>query len=65
MSDLMSKPQTDAARDSEKTSAVPALDAAPALAMLRAGSTARALRRRFSATRLQIEDNSFRPFRVY
>jgi hypothetical protein len=66
MSDLTFKPEAAANRVGEKTLAVPAiLNGAPGTAALRVGPGARALRRRFSATRLQVEDDGFRLFRVY
>ena len=37
----------------------------PATSGLRVGPGARSLRRRFNATRLQVEDDGFRLFRVY
>jgi hypothetical protein len=66
MSELTFKPEAAANRVGEKTLAVPAImNGAPASIALRVGRGARALRRRFNATRLQVEDDGFRLFRVY
>jgi len=66
MSELNFKPEAAADRVGEKTLAVPAfLNGAPAGMAMRLGPGARALRRRFNATRLQVEDDGFRLFRVY
>ncbi|MCC7462425.1 MAG: hypothetical protein IT480_08180 [Gammaproteobacteria bacterium] len=64
MSELTFQPEAAAQRVGEKTLAVPALiNGTPAGNGRRPGT--RGLRRRFNATRLQIEDDGFRLFRVY
>jgi hypothetical protein len=66
MSELTFKPEAAANRVGEKTLAVPAfMNGAPASVGMRLGPGARSLRRRFNATRLQVEDDGFRLFRVY
>jgi hypothetical protein len=66
MSELTFKPETAANRVGEKTLAVPALmSGTPSSSGLRSGPGARSLRRRLNATRLQVEDDGFRLFRVY
>jgi hypothetical protein len=66
MSELTFKPEAATQRVGEKTLAVPAfMNGTPAGIGLRPGPGGRSLRRRFNATRLQIEDDGFRLFRVY
>ncbi len=66
MSELTFKPEAAAQRVGEKPLAVPAfMSGTPATSGLRVGPGARSLRRRFNATRLQVEDDGFRLFRVY
>jgi hypothetical protein len=67
MSDLNFKTESPALQAGDKQISVPALDDAAAVgAAARGGSSGRAVRRRFNATRLaQPIDDGFRPFRVY
>lgn len=66
MSELNFKPATLGGLAGDKSVAVPALDAgASAGSGARPGAQARRQRRRFSSTRLKLEDSGFRPFRVY
>lgn len=66
MSELTFKPESAANRVGEKPLAVPEfLSGTPSSIGLRLGPGARSLRRRFNATRLQVEDDGFRLFRVY
>ena len=66
MSELNFKPEAAANRVGEKTLAVPAfLNGMPAAMAIQSGPSGRALRRRFNATRLHVEDDGFRLFRVY
>jgi hypothetical protein len=66
MSELTFKPEAATQRVGEKTLAVPAfMSGTPSSIGLRLGPGARSLRRRFNATRLQVEDDGFRLFRVY
>lgn len=66
MSELTFNPDAAPQRVGEKTPAVPACrNGTPSGIGLRVGPGARSLRRRFNATRLQIEDDGFRLFRVY
>jgi hypothetical protein len=63
MSQLLLKPEPDVERTGDKVTAVPAPTARTTFTgMHRVG---RRLHRRFSATRWLVEDNSFRPFRIY
>lgn len=65
MSKLLLKPEPDGIRGDDRLLAVPTLVAAPTVDALAGHATGRALRRRFSATRLRFEDSGFRPFRIY
>jgi hypothetical protein len=66
MSDLTFKPEAATHRVGEKPLAVPAfMSGASSGSGLRFGPGAGNLRCRFNATRLQIEDDGFRLFRVY
>jgi hypothetical protein len=67
MSELNFKPESPGLSAGDKLISVPALDDAAAVgAAARGGNDGRAVRRRFSATRLaQPIDDGFRPFRVY
>jgi hypothetical protein len=66
MSELNFKPEAAANRVGEKMLAVPAfMSGTPSHLGTRLGPGARSLRRRFNATRLQVEDDGFRLFRVY
>jgi hypothetical protein len=65
MSKLLLKSEPEGIRGDDKLLAVPALQGAPMVDTLASHATGRSLRRRFSATRLRFEDNSFRPFRIY
>jgi hypothetical protein len=66
MSDLTFKPEAATNRVGERTLAVPAFMSGTSSSIgLRPGLGAGGLRCRFNATRLQIEDDGFRLFRVY
>jgi hypothetical protein len=67
MSELNFKPEPTSATAGDRLISVPALDNAAAIAgAARHGRSTRAVRRRFSVTRLaQPIDDGFRPFRVY
>jgi hypothetical protein len=67
MSNLTLKPETASLQAGDRLIGVPTLDDAAAMAAAaRNGNGARAVRHRFSATRLaQPIDDGFRPFRVY
>jgi hypothetical protein len=67
MSNLNFKPESVSPMPGDRLIAVPALDNAAAIAAAaRHGQSTRAVRRRFSVTRLaQPIDDGFRPFRVF
>ena len=66
MNALNFKPAVGASLAGDKTVAVPALDAGASIASTsRSNGLGRMQRRRLNATRLQLEDNGFRLFRVY
>jgi len=65
MSKLLLKPETEGLRSDDRPLAVPGVVAAPTLDTVAGHASGKALRRRFSATRLRFADNSFRPFRIY
>jgi hypothetical protein len=67
MSDLTFTPEAASDHAGDRLISVPTLDNAAAIgAAARSGHSTRAVRRRFSATRLsQPIDDGFRPFRVY
>jgi len=67
MSDLNFKPDSPGLQAGDKLIGVPTLDDAAAVgAAARGGNNGRAVRRRFSGTRLAPPvDDGFRPFRVY
>jgi hypothetical protein len=67
MSDLNFKPDSPGLQAGDKLIGVPTLDDAAAVgAAARGGNNGRAVRRRFSVTRLAPPvDDGFRPFRVY
>jgi hypothetical protein len=67
MNDLTFKPDTAGQASGDRRIAVPTLDDAGAPgAAGRSGASTRAVRRRFSATRLAHPiDDGFRPFRVF
>lgn len=66
MSELNFKPEAAVTRLGERALAVPAVVSnTPASLGQRPGPGGRSLRRRFSATRLEVDDGGFRLFRVY
>jgi hypothetical protein len=66
MNQLTLKPDPNANQIGDKMIAVPTLAAGATVAdTLRQARSARALRRRFNTTRLQIDDTGLRPFRIY
>jgi hypothetical protein len=67
MSELNFKPEPSSPAAGDRLISVPALDNAAAIgAAARHGQSTRAMRRRFSVTRLaQPIDDGFRPFRIY
>jgi len=67
MSELNFKPESPGLTAGDKLICVPALDDAAAVGgAARGGNNGRAVRRRFSVTRLaQPIDDGFRPFRVF
>jgi len=67
MSELNFKPELENLQTGDKLISVPGLEDAAAIAgAARDGQSGRAVRRRFSVTRLaQPIDDGFRPFRVY
>ena len=66
MSELNLKPEPAHHTTGDKLITVPALDHAAAMAAAsRQGQNGRAVRRRFSVTRLQSSDDGFRPFRIF